>query len=246
MYVCVLGRGPDRVNLDNININDVLGDYMLTLVDSLSSLAVFGNASEFSRATRLVIEHLNFDKNNTVQVFEATIRVLGGLLSAHAIAARTLTHYDDELLRLAHDLGTRLLPAFDWSADSLLLLPYPRVNLKHGVPPDTFNHTCTSGAGTLLLEFAWLGRLLDDVVYERVARHSVRAIFARRHNETGLFGNELHVRTGEWLGVMSGLGAGIDSFYEYLLKSYIVFGHESDYEMFEQAKRSVETYLKHG
>lgn len=70
------GRGPDYNNPGNINVNDALGDYLLTLVDSLSSLAVFGNATEFKKASRLVIDHLNFDKNNTVQVFEATIRYL--------------------------------------------------------------------------------------------------------------------------------------------------------------------------
>lgn len=128
------GRGPDKFNLDNININDVLGDYLLTLVDSLSSLVVFGNATEFKRATRLVIENLNFDKNNTVQVFEATIRVLGGLLSAHTLATdahkafgdMNLEDYDNEILSLAHDLGTRLLTAFQNRQD--VNLPFPRVN----------------------------------------------------------------------------------------------------------------------
>lgn len=68
------GRGPDYLNPENININDSLGDYLLTLIDSLSSLAVFGNTTEFKRASRLVIEYLNFDKDTNVQVFEATIR----------------------------------------------------------------------------------------------------------------------------------------------------------------------------
>jgi hypothetical protein len=144
------GRGPDYLNRDNININDALGDYSLTLVDSLSSLAVLGNSSEFKKAARLVIESINFDKNNTVQVFEATIRVLGSLLSAHLIAIdknqpfgdMTIDNYNNELLDLAHDLGVRLLAAFD-----NMNLPYPRVNLRYGVPNNTFNHTCTSGAG---------------------------------------------------------------------------------------------------
>ena len=68
------GRGPDLLNPDNININDVLGDYLLTLVDSLDTLAVLGNSSEFKNAVSLVIDYLNFDKDSTVQVFEATIR----------------------------------------------------------------------------------------------------------------------------------------------------------------------------
>lgn len=130
------GRGPDTLNRDNININDVLGDYLLTLVDSLSTLAVMGNSSEFKRAARIVIDKLSFDKNNTVQVFEATIRVLGGLLSAHMIAVdshgafgdMSIDDYDNEILRLAHDLGTRLLTAFEDRKH--VNLPFPRVSFK--------------------------------------------------------------------------------------------------------------------
>ena len=39
-------------------------------------------------------------------------------------------------------------------------------------------------------------------------------------------GNVINIQTGQWTGRMSGLGAGIDSFYEYLLK---VYTHMSDY-----------------
>lgn len=35
---------------------------------------------------------------------------------------------------------------------------------------------------------------------------------------TGLLGNTLHADNAEWLRTDSGIGAGIDSFYEYLLK----------------------------
>lgn len=33
-----------------------------------------GNSSEFKRAVKLVMENVSFEKNNTVQVFEVTIR----------------------------------------------------------------------------------------------------------------------------------------------------------------------------
>ena len=44
-----------------------------------------GNKTEFQKAVKLVLDHVSFDKPNTVQVFEANIRVLGGLLSAHLL-----------------------------------------------------------------------------------------------------------------------------------------------------------------
>ena len=33
-----------------------------------------GNSSEFKRAVQLVVDSVSFQRNNTVQVFEATIR----------------------------------------------------------------------------------------------------------------------------------------------------------------------------
>lgn len=35
-------------------------------------------------------------------------------------------------------------------------------------------------------------------------------------------GNVIDIQSGRWIGKLSGLGAGLDSFYEYLLKVYIL------------------------
>lgn len=189
-----------------------------------------GNTSEFKRAVQLVIDQVSFDKDVIVQVFEANIRLLGGLLSAHLLitdpdqpfGSITPPDYDNQLIDLAHDLASRLLPAFDQSSTGL---PYPRVNLRHGVPRTQEcdwcpTHTCTAGAGSLLLEFGLLSRLLEDPIYESVARRAARTLWLKRAKSTGLLGNVIDVETGEWIGKMSGLGAGIDSFYEYLMKVF--------------------------
>ncbi|XP_015265066.1 PREDICTED: ER degradation-enhancing alpha-mannosidase-like protein 1 [Gekko japonicus] len=245
------GRGPDRDDPSNLNINDVLGNYSLTLIDALDTLAVMGNSSEFRKAVKLVIETVSFDTDSTVQVFEATIRVLGSLLSAHIIITdakqpfgdMTIKGYDNELLHMAHDLAVRLLPAFENTKTGI---PYPRVNLRTGVPSDSNNETCTAGAGSLLVEFGILSRLLGDSTFEWVARRAVKALWNLRSNDTGLLGNVVNIQTGHWVGKQSGLGAGLDSFYEYLLKSYILFGEKEDLEMFSAAYRSIQNYLRRG
>ncbi|XP_054163737.1 ER degradation-enhancing alpha-mannosidase-like protein 1 [Oppia nitens] len=250
------GRGPDVDDPSNININDVLGDYCLTLIDCLDTLAVMKNASEFKRAVQLVIENVSFDKDNIIQVFEANIRVLGALISAHLLIEDENKPFGDlrpkfytkQLLELAHDLATRLLQAFDKSKTGL---PYPRVNLRTGVPSgDQCNwcqsHTCTSGAGSLILEFGLLSRLLGDPVYESVARRATQALWRMRAEQTGLLGNIIDVETAEWIDKMSGLGAGLDSFFEYLLKSYILFGESEDYRMFNESYTIIKKYLRKG
>lgn len=43
-------------------------------VGTVLCLQVLGNVSEFHRAVKLVIDTVSFDKDSTVQVFEANIR----------------------------------------------------------------------------------------------------------------------------------------------------------------------------
>lgn len=243
------GRGPDHENPDNININDVLGDYSLTLVDTLDTLALLGNSSEFQKAVKLVVETVHFDKSNVVQVFEANIRLLGGLLSAHLLMEDTNfpglspDWYLDDLLSLAHDLADRLLPAFDGTATGV---PFPRVNLKYGLPEDGRTTTCTAGAGSLLLEFILLSRLTGDPVFELYARRAVKGLYKLRNKTTGLLGNVMDVNSGEWTGKMAGLGAGIDSFYEILLKSFIMYGDLADVIKFKESYEKIKLYMRRG
>ena len=251
------GRGSDKDNPGNININDALGDYVLTLVDSLDTIAVIGDVDQFQNAVQLIVSNLKFD-STTVQIFESTIRVLGGLLSGHII----MTHpnriklfgadfrppsYDDELLNLARELGTRLLPGFSGTQTGL---PWPRVNLKYGVPTNCSVETATAGAGTLLLEFGVLSKLTGDPIYESVSLKAVRKLYGLRSSATGLLGSVVNVNSGEFVNQMSGVGAGLDSFFEYLLKSHILFSsfekNDNFIEMFDSVMSSARQYMRIG
>ena len=88
---------------------------------------------------------------------------------------------------------------------------------------ETLKKNPSTGAGSLVLEFATLSRLLGDPVYESYARNATYSIWKYRNATTGLFSNDIDIDTGKWSSNISGLGAGMDSFYEYLIKSYIVF-----------------------
>lgn len=105
------------------------GNFSLTLVDVLDTLVILDDPAGFENAVRNVIDWVSFDVNTRPQVFETTIRVLGGLLSGHIFAARPeqkfhLPWYRGELLSMAHDLGKRMLPAFNTPTG----IPYARVN----------------------------------------------------------------------------------------------------------------------
>ncbi|CAI7994858.1 ER degradation-enhancing alpha-mannosidase-like protein 1 [Geodia barretti] len=154
----------------NTNVNDALGDYSLTLVDSLDTLVIMGNTSEFRRAAQLVVDHVTFDRCTTVQVFEATIRVMGSLLSAYLLtqphshssplSLSPLLPPDDptseRLLEMAHDLAIRLLPAFENTTTGI---PHPRVNLCTGVAVTGHLRLVRLVQHRLSVEFTLLSRL---------------------------------------------------------------------------------------
>lgn len=295
----------DRDNPAHIEVNDVLGNYSLTLIDSLSTLAILASSPPtsskrknkalrlFEDAVRDIVTQYGdgsegvlrcgkrtcgFDLDSKVQVFETVIRGVGGLLSAHLFAVGDLPirgytpvesqvtaaklwngtkpldkhsgirwsngfTYNGQLLRLAYDLGTRLIPAF-WTATGI---PYPRVNLRHGIPfysksplnfdpaegeCDTNNagnseitETCSAGAGSLVLEFTVLSRLTGDERFESLAKRAFWSIWARR-SEIDLIGSGIDAENGQWVSPYTGIGAGIDSFFEYALKSHILLSRE--------------------
>lgn len=290
----------DRDNPNHLEINDVLGNYSLTLVDTLSTLAILASSPSsterkhplhlFQDAVKDLIELYGdgtngskgtgtrargFDLDSKVQVFETTIRGLGGLLSAHlfavgdlpitgynppqyeVVAARSWNKvqddqsgirwtngllYNGQLLRLALDLGNRLTPAF-WTSTGI---PYPRVNLRSGIPfhaksagnfsPEgqcetekndkgEITENCSAGAGSLVLEFTVLSRLTGDPKFEELAKRAFWAIWNRR-SPIDLIGAGIDAETGVWEHAWTGIGAGIDSFFEYAFKSHILLsGH---------------------
>jgi hypothetical protein len=60
---------------------------LVTLIDTLDTLVIMGNFTEFRRAVELIrIDLPSFDLDVNVSVFEITIRMLGGLLAAHLFA----------------------------------------------------------------------------------------------------------------------------------------------------------------
>eukprot|EP00501_MAST-03F_sp_TOSAG23-6_P000138 GSMAST32.ASY1.ANO1.141.1 assembled CDS len=175
-----------------------------------------------------------------VSVFETTIRILGGLLSAHMYDCPECI-YNDGLLLLAIDLADRLLPAFETSTG----IPYGTVNLRHGIPKAETKIACTAGAGSLLLEFAALTKLTGNSAYYNRAREAVKAIVSRK-SKIGLVGKHINVETGVWTERVSSIGPNIDSFYEYLLKAYIYTQDDELWEWFIDAYKAVNRHLKMG
>ncbi|KAG2135913.1 glycoside hydrolase family 47 protein [Suillus bovinus] len=240
-----MSHGPDWENPANIAHNDVSGNYSLTLIDVLDTLVVLDDPPGFQNAVQNVLNWVSFDVNTKPQVFETTIRVLGGLLSGHMFASQPgqpfyLPWYRGQLLTMAYDLGNRLLPAFSTPTG----LPFARVNLRHGVQRGESLETCTAGAGSLILELATLSRLTGDDRFEKAAYKAFFALWNRR-SDIGLVGNTINIWTGTWtLPEVTGIGAGVDSFYEYALKWYVMSGEVEFLDVWHEGYAAVMRYSR--
>ena len=94
---------------------DGWGGIALTLLDTLDTLAIMNNASEFERGVRYCVEQLSFDKDETVSLFETNIRALGGLLSAHVFASGAMlaqAPFTDLILPHIHRFFPHLPPHY--------------------------------------------------------------------------------------------------------------------------------------
>ncbi|NXS95199.1 EDEM3 protein, partial [Jacana jacana] len=238
----VRGQEPSRGDVD-----DALGKFSLTLIDTLDTLVVLNKTKEFEEAVKKVIKDVNLDNDVVVSVFETNIRVLGGLLGGHSVAimlkekGECMQWYNGELLKMAKELGYKLLPAFNTTSG----LPYPRVNLKFGVRhPEartgTETDTCTACAGTLILEFAALSRFTGTSIFEAFPFTERAFKIKMKPCE-----NILKVKPPFHflLFLDSGVGAGIDSYYEYLLKAYVLLGDDSFLERFNTHYDAIMRYI---
>ncbi|KTF85578.1 hypothetical protein cypCar_00004294 [Cyprinus carpio] len=224
---------------------DTWGSFSLTLIDALDTLLILGNHTEFQRVATLLQDTVDFDTDVNASVFETNIRVVGGLLSAHLLSKRAGMEVEEgwpcsgPLLRLAEDAARKLLPAFQTPTG----MPYGTVNLLRGVNPSETPVTCTAGVGTFILEFSSLSRLTGDPVFENVARKALRALW-RTRSDIGLVGNHIDVITSKWVAQDAGIGAGVDSYFEYLVKGAIMLQDEELLAMFHEFDKSIKNYTK--
>ncbi|XP_050308914.1 ER degradation-enhancing alpha-mannosidase-like protein 3 [Anthonomus grandis grandis] len=240
------GLTPNRGDID-----DALGNFSLTLIDSLDTLVVLGDMEEFENAVKLVLKDVNFDNDVVVSVFETNIRVVGGLISAHILADLLqqrdglMPWYKGELLNMAKDVGYRLLPAFNTTTG----IPYSRVNMRYGIKSDKIEHfreTCTACAGSMILEMAALSRLTGEPIFEEKAHKAMDELWKMRHRSSDLMGTVLNVHSGDWVRRDSGVGAGIDSYYEYCLKAYILLGDDKYLHRFNRHYSAIMKYISQG
>ena len=221
------------------------GSFSLSLIDALDTLVIIGNYSEFDRVSRYLVDNMNFHQDVNVSVFETNIRVVGGLLSGHLLSLEAGVELPEgypchgPLLDLAVDVARRLLPAFNTPTG----MPFGTVNLMYGVPHGETPVTCTAGVGTFLVEFATLSRLTGDDVFEKVALRAMNSLHVSR-SKLNLLGNHINTTDGQWTAIDATIGAGVDSYFEYLVKGSMLIHSPKLMDHFYIYYETIQKHLK--
>merc|ERR1719428_2688590 len=188
----------------------------MTLLDALSTLWVMGLKQEFDEATDWIENNLNWDRSSGfVSFFETTIRVVGGLLSAHAFSGKKV------FLDKARTLSDRMMRAFKESSG----FPMVQVSYKDGRGMGGwYSGTILAEAGTIQLEFRYLSQQTGNSMYAEKADRAMNSILEAAKGRGlvpwGLSGDgPPHFQNAHIT-----FGAMGDSYYEYLLKMWVQTG----------------------
>lgn len=126
---------------------------------------------------------------------------------------------------------------------------FVQVNLLYGIKSDRLDtalETCTACAGSMILEMAALSRLTGEPIFEEKAQKAMDELWRMRHRSSDLMGSVLNVHSGDWVRRDSGVGAGIDSYYEYCLKAYILLGDTKYLNRFNKHYTAIMKYISNG
>lgn len=192
------------------------------IVDALDTLIMMNLTSRVQHARNWIHTSLRYDQDHDVNTFETTIRMLGGLLSAHYLSTTypdlaPLSEVDksdpgeDLYIEKATDLAERLMSAFESPSG----IPYASVNLNRsmGVPSHADNGaSSTAEATSVQLEFKYLAKLTGEANYWEIVEKPMEVVESNGAQD-GLLPIFISADKGRFQGNNIRLGSRGDSYY---------------------------------
>lgn len=199
-------------------------------IDAYSTMKVMGLDEYAKEIEDYVIDSISWDKDLFVKTFEVNIRILGGMLAMYEYTG------DQKILDKTEEFGQKMLKAFD----SPTGMPYYWFNLKTGEAKGSKINVAE--AASYMFEMGILSYYTKNPVYYQAAKKANLAVW-ERVSDINLVAELIDVETGEWKHGTSHICAGIDSYYEYLYKAYLLFGDEDLKPIWEKSIYAINTYL---
>uniref|UniRef100_A0AAF5DFU6 alpha-1,2-Mannosidase n=1 Tax=Strongyloides stercoralis TaxID=6248 RepID=A0AAF5DFU6_STRER len=206
-----------------------------TIVDAADTLFIMDMMEEYKEAEEYLLKNFKMsDAIRSLSVFEMTIRFVGGFLSLFALTGKEFYK------TFAKNVTDTLLVSFN----SPTGLPYnivaPKDNRTMNYGWVTNSAHILADVGTLHLEFDYLSHITGDPNYrEKVI--NARNIIDKQKKIDNLYGLYLSKDDGHFITREVSLGAMGDSFYEYLLKEWLISDKKDNiaYEMYKKASINI-------
>ncbi|KAI4941979.1 hypothetical protein J4E91_010366 [Alternaria rosae] len=187
---------------------------------------------------------LDYEQDQVVNTFETTIRMLGGLLSAHylttvlpGVSSRRNIIY----LTKAVDLADRLLGAYDSPSG----IPYESIHLasRRGLVSHADGEASSTTEATILqLEMKYLSNVTGNEIYWRKAEKVMEVVDSINVYD-GLVPIFITPRSGQFTTREIRLGSRGDSYYEYLIKQCLQTSEPIYLQMWEEALTGIQKHV---
>ncbi|KAF8416181.1 glycoside hydrolase [Tirmania nivea] len=255
--------GMDEITPITGGYQNTRNGWAATIVDTLTTTALMGLEEEFLLELNYTINGIDFAlAQGLVDPFETTIRYLGAMVSTvdlieEGVVRRNLVTpvQRDSLIEKAVRLANLLGPSFD-SPTGLI---WPRVNFTSGqgciesdgekpYPDLTDPVIGPARAGSNYLENKVLSKLTGDVKYVRNATRAWAPLVWNKNPEAmpGLIDSPISIITGAPIEKHRSWGAGHDSYYEYLIKAYLLSPRDRHARKYrDRWLQAVESTMKH-
>lgn len=217
------------------------------IVDALDTLMLMNLTQELKHAREWVSTTLDYNKDQDVNTFETTIRMLGGLLSAHYLQ-ETLPGMmpgtdkeRDMFLEKADDLADRLMGAYESPSG----VPWASIILKDGKGEASHadgGASSTAEATSLQLEMKYLAYLTGEGHYWEKAER-VMEVVDNNGAKDGLLPIFIYADRGTFRGNEIRLGSRGDSYYEYLIKQHLQTNEPIYRDMWDESLAGVKKHL---
>lgn len=185
----------------------------LSIIEAMDTLYVMELDKELALCVKWLRSNLHFDVDGEVQMFEANIRMVAGLITGYYATNEKF------LLDAAKDLADRLLVCFTKSPTGA---PYRFTNLRTGAVRDPKNNLAEIGSN--ILEFGDLSRLTGDPKYLDASMKAFEVVIEKR-SALNLLGTNFDIEKGEFMDHEDvAPDEPVDSFYEYLWGAWQMLG----------------------
>jgi len=209
-----------------------------TIVDALDTLWIMGLTDEFNEGRKWVQESFKFNSKTDVSVFETVIRFVGGFIAAGTMSGDKM-FYDKAI-----EIVDLLQGAFHTSSGIPMALFNPSTKGMKNWSWASGGCSILAEIGTLHLEYSELSNYSNDQKYLNSVMN-IRNILQSMPRPDKLYPNYIHPKTVKWGQKHVSVGGLGDSFYEYLIKTYLYTNKEDTValEMYKDALEGIENRL---